>query len=260
MHPMLNIAIRATRKAGNFIATSYEKRPFDEKHHQFVTSVQQQAAKRIMETIHQSYPTHTLVYGDVMLKKDPDIKWMVEPLNGVSNFLRRLPHFAISLALRIKERTEMAVVYDPMRNELFTTIRGEGAQLNGYRLRVNKTKDLSGSLLGTFLSAEQKQHASYALNQLILLLVNNKVNFRCSGCAALDFAYVAASRLDGFFAAAIKKPHFVAGEILVREAGGLVTDFSGGHDHEKSESIIAAHPMMLKTMLKTMSEIKTENK
>lgn len=261
MHPMLNIAIRATRKAGNFIAKCYETPSYNEENNEFVSFVQQQAAQRIIETIHQSYPTHivTTKYDDAIPEKESDMKWIVDPINGINNFLKRLPHFSISVALRVKGRTEIAIIYDPIRNELFTTTRGHGAQLNGYRLRMNnKTKDLTGSTISTLLSIEQKKHAPHELSQLIMLLINKKMNFHCSGSSALDFAYVAAGRLDSFFAIAIKKQDFWGGEMLVSEAGGLVTDLSGGHDHEISENIIAAHPMMIEALLKAIGEIKMD--
>ncbi len=142
MHPMLNIAVRAARKAGNLIAKNYETPDAVEASQKgsndFVTNVDKAAEAVIIDTIRKSYPQHTIITEESgeLEGTDQDVQWVIDPLDGTTNFIKRLPHFAVSIAVRIKGRTEVAVVYDPMRNELFTATRGQGAQLNGYRLRA----------------------------------------------------------------------------------------------------------------------------
>ena len=136
MHPMLNIAVRAARKAGNLIAKNYETPDAVEASQKgsndFVTNVDKAAEAVIIDTIRKSYPQHTIITEESgeLEGTDQDVQWVIDPLDGTTNFIKRLPHFAVSIAVRIKGRTEVAVVYDPMRNELFTATRGQGAQLN----------------------------------------------------------------------------------------------------------------------------------
>ena len=152
MHPMLTIAVRAARKAGNVIAKHYETPDSVETSQKgsndFVTNVDKAAEAIIIETIRKSYPQHTIITEESGEHEgtDQDVQWVIDPLDGTTNFVKRLPHFSVSIAVRIKGRTEVAVVYDPMRNELFTATRGQGAQLNGYRLRCSNARDLDGTI------------------------------------------------------------------------------------------------------------------
>lgn len=155
MHPMLNIAVRAARKAGNLIAKHYETPDTVETSQKgsndFVTNVDKAAEAIIIETIRKSYPQHTIITEESgeHAGEEQDVQWVIDPLDGTTNFVKRLPHFSVSIAVRIKGRTEVAVVYDPMRNELFTATRGQGAQLNGYRLRGSNARDLDGTIIAT---------------------------------------------------------------------------------------------------------------
>lgn len=161
MHPMLNIAVRAARKAGNLIAKNYETPDAVEASQKgsndFVTNVDKAAEAVIIDTIRKSYPQHTIITEESgeLEGTDQDVQWVIDPLDGTTNFIKRLPHFAVSIAVRIKGRTEVAVVYDPMRNELFTATRGQGAQLNGYRLRGSTARDLDGTILATGFRSKQ---------------------------------------------------------------------------------------------------------
>jgi myo-inositol-1(or 4)-monophosphatase len=154
----------------------------------------------IIDVIRKSYPQHTIISEECgeLEGEDKDVQWIIDPLDGTSNFVKRFPHFAVSIAVRIKGRTEVAVVYDPMRNELFTATRGQGAQLNGYRLRGTNAKDLDGTILATGFPFKAKQHATPYIN-VIGKLFTQCADFRRTGSAALDLAYVAAGRVDGFF-------------------------------------------------------------
>ncbi|AOM39297.1 inositol-1-monophosphatase [Xenorhabdus hominickii] len=263
MHPMLNIAIRAARKAGNYIAKSYETPDAIEASQKgsndFVTNVDREAEKLIIDIIRKSYPKHTLITEESgeHLGEEDDFQWVIDPLDGTTNFIKRLPHFAVSIAVRIKGRTEVAVVYDPMRNELFTTVRGQGAQLNGYRLRGANARGLDGTVLATGFPFKAKQHTTPYMNVLGKLF-DRCADFRRTGSAALDLAYVAAGRVDGYFEIGLKPWDFMGGELLVRESGNIVTDFVGGHNYINSGNIVAGNPRIVKDILSEIREELTE--
>jgi len=259
MHPMLTIAVRAARKAGNLIAKNYETPDAIEASQKgtndFVTNVDRDAEHLIIEVIRKSYPQHTILTEErgELIGEDQDVQWVIDPLDGTSNFIKRFPHFSVSIAVRIKGRTEVAVVYDPMRNELFTASRGQGAQLNGYRLRGTHAKDLDSTILATGFPFKHKQHTTTYI-KVIGTLFTQCADFRRTGSAALDLAYVAAGSVDGFFEIGLKPSDFAAGELLVRESGGLVTDFIGGHNHFSSGNVVAGNPRVLKAILSTLRE------
>jgi myo-inositol-1(or 4)-monophosphatase len=259
MHPMLTIAVRAARKAGNLIAKHYETPDSVEATQKgtndFVTNVDRDAESMIVDVIRKSYPKHTIIGEECgeLAGEENDVQWIIDPLDGTTNFVKRLPHFAVSIAVRIKGRTEVAVVYDPMRNELFTATRGQGAQLNGYRLRGTSAKDLDGTILATGFPFKLKQHANSYM-KVVGKLFTECADFRRSGSAALDLAYVAAGRVDGFFEIGLKPWDFAGGELLVRESGGVVTDFVGGHNHYSSGNVVAGNPRVVKGILNAMRD------
>jgi len=259
MHPMLNIAVRAARKAGNLIAKNYETPDAVEASQKgsndFVTNVDRDAERLIIEVIRKSYPQHTIIGEESgeLAAEDQDVQWVIDPLDGTTNFIKRLPHFAVSIAVRIKGRTEVAVVYDPMRNELFTAVRGQGAQLNGYRLRGSNARDLDGTILATGFPFKQKQHAATYM-KVMTKLFTQCADFRRTGSAALDLCYVAAGRVDGYFEIGLKPWDFAAGELIAREAGALVTDFTGGHGFLSSGNIVSGNPRVVKAMLASMRD------
>lgn len=259
MHPMLNIAVRAARKAGNLIAKSYETPDAVEASQKgsndFVTNIDKEAERLIIDVIRKSYPKQTIITEESgeLAGEDQDVQWVIDPLDGTTNFIKRLPHFSVSIAVRIKGRTEVAVVYDPMRNELFSAVRGQGAQLNGYRLRGSNARDLDGTILATGFPFKQKQYATTYVN-IVGKLFTQCADFRRTGSAALDLAYVAAGRVDGFFEIGLKPWDFAAGELLARESGSLVCDFTGGHNYLMTGNIVAGNPRVVKSMLALMRD------
>ncbi|WP_341501805.1 inositol-1-monophosphatase [Gallaecimonas sp. GXIMD4217] len=262
MHPMLNIAVRAARAAGNYIAKSYEALDLVEAEskgtNDLVTNVDREAERLIIETIRRSYPDHSFVGEEGGVQGDSDHQWVIDPLDGTSNFVRGIPHFAVSLALRVKGRTEQAVIYDPIRAELFTASRGAGAQLNGKRIRVAPARDLNGTILATGFPFKQKHMLEPYLG-MFQALFNEAADVRRAGSAALDLAYVAAGRMDGFWEMGLKPWDTTAGDLLVREAGGIVCDFTGGHNHLSSGNIVAASPRVMPLMLGKMKPHLTES-
>ncbi|MFD2179486.1 inositol-1-monophosphatase [Veronia pacifica] len=259
MHPMLNIAIRAARKAGDFIAKSAENTDNVETSQKgtndFVTNIDQGAEQIIIDVIKKSYPEHNIIAEEsgVVSGKDADYQWIIDPLDGTTNFVKSLPHFSVSIALRIKGRTEVACVYDPIRNELFSAQRGAGAQLNSKRIRVGVSKDLGGTILATGFPFKAKQHSESYVNIVSALFVDC-ADFRRTGSAALDLCYVAAGRVDGFFELGLKPWDMAAGELIAREAGALCTDFSGATAYMQSGNIVAANPKVLKGILGKIRE------
>lgn len=254
MHPMLNIAIRAARAAGNVVARSFEnvdKIEVEAKgSNDLVTNVDLKAEEVIIETLRKSYPEHSIVSEECgqLPGKDSDYQWIVDPINGTENFVRGIPHFAISIALKVKGKIDQAVIYDPIRGELFTASRGKGAQFNNLRVRVKAHKELAGTVIATGFPHKQKQHtdAYFAMAKNVFTKASD---LQRTGCSALDLAYVAAGRVDGFFEIGLKPWDSAAGELLVIEAGGLVTDFVGGHNHIQSGNVVAASPRLLKALL-----------
>lgn len=254
MHPMLNIAVRAARTAGKVIVRSIEqldKVEIESKGtNDFVTSVDISAEQAIIETIRKSYPDHTIIGEEsgVLQGSDDSYQWIIDPLDGTTNFIKGIPHFSVSIALKVKGKIEQAVVLDPVRGELFSASRGKGAQLNGFRIRVNKNKDMSAAILATGFPVKHKQH-SIAYMAMFSTLFQKSSDLRRSGSTALDLAYVAAGRVDGFFEIGTRPWSTAAGELLIVEAGGLVTDFTGGHNHNNSGNIVAGNTRILKDIL-----------
>ena len=257
MHPMLNIAVRAARSAGTVIVRAFEQLDKVEVEtkgtNDFVSNVDLSAEKAIIDTILKSYPKHSIVSEEAgeIKGEDEDYQWIIDPLDGTTNFVKGIPHFAVSIALKVKGKLDQAVIYDPIRGELFTASRGKGAQLNGFRVRVNQHKDLSGAILGTGFPFKHKQHTNAYLDMFKTLFTKTS-DMRRAGSAALDLAYLASGRIDGFFEIGLKPWDTAAGELMVIEAGGLVTDFVGGHNHSRSGNIVAGSSRLLKEMLKDM--------
>ncbi|OUS26535.1 inositol monophosphatase [Thalassotalea sp. 42_200_T64] len=254
MHPMLNIAIRAARSAGSVISRAFEntdKITVESKgSNDFVTNIDLEAEQIIIDTLLKSYPEHSIVSEErgVIEGKNPDYQWIIDPLDGTSNFVKGIPHFAVSIALKVKGKLDQAVIYDPIRGELFTASRGNGAQLNSLRVRVQAHKEIAGTILATGFPYKQKSSTDAYLEMFKALFLK-AADIRRAGCASLDLAYVAAGRVDGFWELGLKPWDTAAGELMVIEAGGLVTDLMGGHNHSKSGNIVAGSPRLLKEIL-----------
>ncbi|BCV37198.1 MULTISPECIES: inositol-1-monophosphatase [Shewanella] len=255
MHPMLTIAVRAARAAGQTIMRAYtelDRIEVDAKGvNDFVTSVDKEAEAAIIYQIRKSYPDHSIVGEENGENRgtNQDYLWIVDPLDGTNNFVNGVPHFAVSIAMQYKGKTEVAVVYDPVRDELFSAVRGKGAKLNDFRLRVNNVNDLGGSLVATGFPFKARQHTETYM-KLFGEAFSLSADLRRAGSAALDLAYVAAGRVDAFFELGLKPWDIAAGDLIVREAGGTVTDFSGGHNYLLSGHIVAGAPKATSLLVK----------
>lgn len=253
-NPLLNIAITAARAAGNVITRSLdrldkiiitEKKPND-----FVTEIDQQAEREIIQIIHKSYPNHSILGEESGEITGDDYEWIIDPLDGTRNFIHGFPHFAVSIAVRQKGKILHGVIYDPIRQELFTASRGKGAQLNERRIRVSKNKQLEECLLGTGFPYRHSKSEIEAYTNSLVSLLPLCGDVRRAGAATLDLAYVACGRLDGFWEVGLKIWDIAAGTLLIKEAGGLVCDFTGGEGYLETGNVITANPKILKLLLK----------
>ncbi|HLR17291.1 MAG TPA: inositol monophosphatase family protein [Alcanivoracaceae bacterium] len=258
--PQVNIALRAARRAGTFLRRAAEDArhlTVEQKgHNDFVTQVDRACEAQLIEALQRAYPHHSFLGEECGFIKgqgdDAEWQWIIDPLDGTTNFIHGIPQFAISIALAHKGRIEHGVIYDPMREEEFTASRGRGAAFNGRRIRVTKHNTLQGSLIGTGVPfrPNQMQHLDAYMNML-QDIIQTTSGVRRAGSAALDLAWVAAGRLDGFWETGLASWDIAAGSLLIREAGGLVGDLAGGNNYLDSGNIVAANPKLFKALLQT---------
>lgn len=257
MEPLLNIAVAAARQAGEIIIRHMEQvdhlKVTQKNNNDFFSEIDIKAEQAIINAIRKAYPDHSILAEESGLQEgSEDIVWIIDPLDGTNNYLHGFPFFSVSIAVKIKNRIEHGVIYDPLRHESFTASRGRGARLNDRRIRVSKQTQLSASLLGSGFSARDG-----AINQKYLptfqALINNCAGMRRTGSAALDLAYVASGRLDGFWQFGLRPWDIAAGSLLIREAGGLLSDIHGGDDFLKTGDVVAGTPKVFKSLLQAIS-------
>lgn len=253
MHPMLNIAIQAARNAGKIIVRFMDRLDTidvrEKSRNNFVTIVDQLSEQEIIQTIQNLYPDHAILAEESgKISGNEDSLWIIDPLDGTTNFIHGFPQFSVSIAFLHRGRLEVAVVYDPVRQELFTATRGEGAQLDNRKIRVSQCKKLSSALIGTGFPFKQSHHFKSYLNTFEAIFPET-AGVRRAGSAALDLAYVAAGRLDGFWEISLKEWDMAAGILLVKEAGGLVGDFHDEDNYMDSGNLVAANPKIYKSLL-----------
>lgn len=257
--PLINIAIEAARSGGNLITRAMKRMDtvqISEKgQNDFVTEVDQRVEREIIDIIHKSYPNHAILAEESGESGDDETVWIIDPLDGTRNFIHGFPHFAISIAVMQKNRLEHAVIYDPLRQELFTASRGKGAKLNDRRIRVSPRKELDSALLGTGFAYRHNDPDNETAPKLLQSLLGSCGDVRRAGAATLDLAYVACGRLDGFWEHGLKIWDVAAGALLVKEAGGMVIDTDGGETYLKTGNILGANPILVRQMLKTMKPV-----
>lgn len=255
MHPILNIAVKAARSSSKIILQAmdrlYELNISEKSRNDFVTEVDKQTEADILEVIRKAYPEHSFIGEESgVTPGNPDFQWIIDPLDGTTNFIHGLPHFAISIAFKQKGKLEHGVIYDPVRDELFSASRGEGAKLNNYRIRVSECTKLERALIGTGFPFKNPELFSRYI-QCLENLYPKISDLRRGGSAALDLAYVAAGRLDGHFELALKEWDIAAGVLLIKEAGGMVSDFSGQENYLQTGHIICGNTKIFKPLLQT---------
>jgi myo-inositol-1(or 4)-monophosphatase len=261
MHPMLNTAIKAARRG----ATVINRGSFDldllkiekKQHNDFVTEIDRAAEQAIIEVLLGAYPSHAILAEESGASanlrdknnNENDNVWIIDPLDGTTNFIHGFPQYCVSIALQQRGLITQAVVYDPTRNDLFTATKGAGAYLNEKRIRVGKRDKIADALIGTGFpfrndttSAGQDAAALEQYIDMFRIMTTRCAGLRRPGAAALDLAYVAAGRLDGFFEKGLKPWDIAAGALLVSEAGGLIGNFSGESDYLHNGDVIAGSP------------------
>jgi len=262
MHPMLGIAVRAARRAAGIIsraARDVELLPVTRKrHNDFVTEVDHAAEQAVIEVLHRAYPEHAILAEEsgatAGSSGESEYTWIIDPLDGTTNFIHGFPQYAVSIALRHKNVITQAVIYDPTKNELFTASRGRGAYLNERRIRVSKRTQLAAALIGTGFPFRDLQGLDEYLTMFRELTVRT-AGLRRAGAASLDIAYVAAGRLDGFWEMGLSAWDMAAGALLVQEAGGLVGDFQGESDYLDSGRVICGNPKIFAQLLQVIGPL-----
>lgn len=260
MHPMLNIGVRAARAAGNVIIRNMDRvdtLQIDRKQrNDFVSEVDRHAEAEVISILKKAYPDHAIL-GEESGRhgpEDSEYLWVVDPLDGTTNFLHGFPHFNVSIALKHKNRTEQAVVYNPVSQELFTATRGQGACLNNKRIRVSRVHQLQGALVGNGFPYREGDDLEF-YTKCINTFTKKCAGIRRPGAAALDLAFVAAGRLDGFWISGFSEWDVAAGALLIREAGGLVNDFEGGDQYVANRELVAGNPKIAHAMLQTFKPL-----
>lgn len=257
MHPNITIAVRAARKAGDIISRALDRLPDlnvrEKNHNDYVTEIDLKAEQAIIEILNTAYPTDSFLteeQGEIW-NEDRDTVWVIDPIDGTLNFMHGFPHFSVSIAKKVKGRIEQAVIFNPATQDIFTATRGEGAALNDRRIRVSKRSGLHGALIASNLPrAEEKSGAYQKMTEKLLPEIGA---LRRTGSTALDLAYVAAGYLDAFACVNFYEWDIAAGLLLVREAGGIVTDLKGGEEIVKENTLLATNPKLIKPLLNTFS-------
>ncbi|MCZ6897729.1 MAG: inositol monophosphatase family protein [Betaproteobacteria bacterium] len=259
MHPMLNIAVKAARRAGGIINRAAQNLDLlhvsRKAHSDFVSEVDNTAEDAIINVLLEAYPNHSILAEESGARGDPsksEYQWIIDPLDGTTNFLHGFPQYAVSIALKHRGVLTQAVVYDPSGNELFTASRGRGAYLNDHRLRVSKRNQLSDCLIGTGFPFREFSHMNAYL-AMFKDIMPKVAGIRRPGSAALDLAYVAAGRYDGFWELKLSPWDIAAGCLLITEAGGLVGDLEGNDTYMQSGHIVAGNPKIFGQLLQVIT-------
>jgi myo-inositol-1(or 4)-monophosphatase len=256
MHPMLNTAVQAARKAGTIITRA----SFDvdkltiraKRQHDFVSEVDHAAEDAIIGVLRKAYPDHGFLAEESGYRdREAEYLWVIDPLDGTTNFLHGFPQYCVSIGLLHKGKPTQAVVLDPNRNEIFTATKGAGAYLNDRRIRVSKTDKLDGALIGTGFPFKEIDHVDAYLAMLRNVMKATS-GVRRPGAAALDLAYVACGRIDGFWEIGLSPWDMCAGSLLIREAGGLVGDLQGDDGFLDKGEIAAANAKLFGALLKLL--------
>lgn len=256
MQPLLNIAVRAARRAGEVIIRSLNRLESltvtAKGRNDFVTEVDHAAEAEIIAVIRRHYPQHAFLAEESGSTGEHETVWIIDPLDGTTNFLHGFPVFAVSIACQMKGRLEHAVIYDPMRGELFTASRGAGAHLENHRMRVSKARGIDGSLIATGFPYRANTRYLDSYMSMLRAVTEQAAGVRRPGSAALDLAYVAAGRVDGFWEIGLAPWDTAAGTLLIQEAGGRIGTLSGG-EYKQGGHIVAGTPRVYTALLELLA-------
>lgn len=253
MKPTTNIAVRAARQAGTILLRYFDHvdslKVTTKSRNDFVSEVDRAAEEAIIQVIRQAYPDHAILAEETGAHDGNEFQWIIDPLDGTTNYLHGFPQFSISIALQHQGKLESGVVFDPVSNELFAADRGNGAYLNDRRIRVSGHRQLEGALIGTGIPFRDRRFIDNYLGMLKDMTVDT-AGIRRPGSAALDFAWLACGRTDGFWELGLSQWDFAAGALLVKEAGGSVTDLAGGERYLQTGNVVAGNVHLQPAMLK----------
>jgi len=257
MHPLLNIAFDAVKNARKTILSALENLEnleIQEKaKNDFVTEIDKEVEQIIVDTIHDSYPDHAILGEESGAAGEHEYTWIIDPIDGTSNFIHGHPHFSTSIAIQHKNRIENGLIYDHLRHELFHATRGSGAYLDNKRIRVSKHATLSKSLLGYGFVPRKTEFLPLHLKTVEILLPAT-TGMRRSGSAALDLAYVASARLDAMWEFGLNKWDIAAGTLMIKEAGGIVCDEAGGETYLEKGNVVAGNSVIIKELIKIIKK------
>ena len=281
MHPFLNIAVKAARSASKIIIKSFERidrvKIFEKAHNDFVSEVDQLAEQEIIQIIREAYPNHAILgeeggevkassssspsfpksakkgYNKTQQTEDNEYVWIVDPIDGTVNYIHGYPHFAVSIAVRQGDKILCGLTYDPIAQEIYTAENGGGAFCNNKRLRVSQHRQLDGSLLGIGFAHTDAQRLKEYIQTLSAIELYT-AGIRRSGSSTLDLAYVASGKLDGMWAFNLKPWDLATGSLLVTEAGGMASDFTGNNKYFTTGNVIAGNPYVYKELLQTITK------
>ena len=259
MHPMLTIAVKAARRAASVIQRASNTldilRPEQKRPNDFVSEVDRASEQTIIDTLREAYPDHAILAEESGASRmgKSEYEWIIDPLDGTTNYLHGYPQYCVSIALSVRGALTLGVIYDPCRNDLFTACRGSGAFLNDRRIRVGKRTMLADCLVATGHPHVNTEKLDLDMAQL-KAMIQRTVGVRREGSAALDLAYVACGRTDGYWEMNLNPWDIAAGALLVQEAGGIVTDLDGNENWLESGDILAANPKIMHQMLQVLNQ------
>jgi myo-inositol-1(or 4)-monophosphatase len=256
MHPLLNIAVGAARRAGEVILRSLDRvgalTVSEKSRNDFVSEVDRAAEQVLIATIRKAYPAHGFLAEESGSAPGDEYTWVIDPLDGTTNFLHGFPQFAVSVACRHRGRAEVGVVLDPTRGELFTAERGAGTQLDGRRLRVSQRPGLEGALVGTGFPFRENRRWLKPYMAMLERIMEASAGVRRPGAASLDLAYVAAGRLDAFWEVGLAPWDTAAGNLLITEAGGMVGNLAGV-EYRDGGHLLAGSPRVYAALIELLA-------
>jgi len=254
MEPMLNVAIMAARRGGDTLfrnLNKLEKLKVEVKgRNDFVSEADRNAEKAVISAIQRHYPDHAILAEESGQQGDSEYLWIIDPLDGTTNYLHGFPVFCVSVGLMHNGRLEHGAVYDPMRQELFTASRGQGAQLDGRKIRVSKRTALEQALIGTGFPFRDSNMALDPYVRMLVSAIKNTEGIRRAGAAALDLCYVAAGRLDAFWETGLSIWDLAAGALIIREAGGIISGLDGSEDFLQTGHVLTGTPKIYTALAK----------
>ena len=258
MNPLQNVAVMAARRGGAVLIrhlNKLDKLNVERKgHNDFVSDADRAAEDAVIEVIHKHYPDHAILAEESGVQGESDTVWIIDPLDGTTNFLHGFPQFCVSIGVQVKGRMEAAAVYDPMRQEIFAAARGDGATLDDRKIRVSGRKELEYALIGTGFPFRNPDLDTMPYLKMLGKVVRNTAGVRRPGAAALDLCYVASGRLDAFWETGLKAWDLAAGSLIIREAGGIVSGLDGSEDYLESGHILCGSPKVYAGLAKLCAQ------